>query len=576
MEVFEVLVLRRERQRRGWSLTKLTHNLEAERSVLGAILIDNVTFSVAAAAIVDSRVFFRDAHRRIFERMVALSRRGQPIDLVTLREELELAGELDEVGGPSYIASLVDGVPRATNVESYARIVNEKAVRRRLLEVSRRLAEGAYDDEDLADVTERATQAITTAMECDSIQAVSPRKLRLTPASSIAVRPVRWLWDGRIALGSFGLLGGREGIGKSLVGYTLAAELSRGRLAGAFLGIKKAVVVVATEDSKAHTIIPRLMAAGADLTMVHFVTVVKAGADTELVLPVDVPELARAIREVSAALVLFDPLMSRLAAALDSHKDAEVRRALEPLAQLADETNTSLVGLIHVNKASTNDPLTMLMASRAFAAVARFVLFAMVDPEDEQKRILGLAKSNLGRTDVPTLSYRIMSHRVAETAEGEVWTGRLEWLGEAAGTIREAIQHTTTTGDKSATSAASEWLMDYLVAVGGSADSAEVKRAGAKAGHTADHVRRARERLRLKAVSVGFPRTTKWALQSQSGHGSGHIDSSSLTTATTATTGEFSDELIDCRQRPVAAVRAVREDSASDATTGPEPINVRI
>src|SRR5688500_20177546 len=100
----------------------LSHNLEAERSVLGAILIDNDAFNVAAA-IIDSRAFFRDARRRIFERMMDLSERSQPIDLITLKEELERAGELEEVGGPAYIASLVDGVPRSTNVEYYAQIV---------------------------------------------------------------------------------------------------------------------------------------------------------------------------------------------------------------------------------------------------------------------------------------------------------------------------------------------------------------------------------------------------------------------------------------------------------------------
>ena len=70
----------------------LPHNLEAERSVLGAVLIDNETFNVAAA-IIDGKAFFRDAHRRIFERMMDLSERSQPIDLVTLKEELERVRE---------------------------------------------------------------------------------------------------------------------------------------------------------------------------------------------------------------------------------------------------------------------------------------------------------------------------------------------------------------------------------------------------------------------------------------------------------------------------------------------------
>src|SRR5215510_9480546 len=104
----------------------LPHNLEAEKSVLGAILIHNPAFN-HAAELIDARDFFRDAHRRIFDRMVALSERGDAIDFVTLKEELSKAGELDEVGGPAYVASLADGVPRATNVEYYAKIVKEKS-----------------------------------------------------------------------------------------------------------------------------------------------------------------------------------------------------------------------------------------------------------------------------------------------------------------------------------------------------------------------------------------------------------------------------------------------------------------
>src|SRR5436309_4366213 len=116
----------------------LPHNLEAERSVLGAILLHNDAFNLAAE-VIDSRDFYRDAHRRIFDKMVALSERNDPIDLVTLKEELQRAGELEEIGGPAYIASLADGVPRSANVEHYARIVKEKATLRSLIHSANRI-----------------------------------------------------------------------------------------------------------------------------------------------------------------------------------------------------------------------------------------------------------------------------------------------------------------------------------------------------------------------------------------------------------------------------------------------------
>jgi replicative DNA helicase len=141
----------------------LPHSLDAERSVLGAILISNEAFN-HAAELIDSRDFFRDAHRRIFDKMVALSERGDAIDFITLKEELGRAGDLDEVGGPAYIASLTDGVPRSANVEYYARIVKEKSTLRNLIHSANKILSEAYEAEQepdlLLDEAERAIFAI--------------------------------------------------------------------------------------------------------------------------------------------------------------------------------------------------------------------------------------------------------------------------------------------------------------------------------------------------------------------------------------------------------------------------------
>ncbi len=148
----------------------LPHNLEAERCVLGAILIHNDAFNVAAE-LVDARDFFRLAHRQVFEGMVDLSERGQAIDLVTLRDELSRAGVLEAVGGPAYVASLVDGVPRSTNVEHYARIVKERATLRNLIDSANRIVATAYAAQEDADVVlDRAEQEIFSIAE-DRVQA---------------------------------------------------------------------------------------------------------------------------------------------------------------------------------------------------------------------------------------------------------------------------------------------------------------------------------------------------------------------------------------------------------------------
>ena len=138
----------------------LPHNLEAERSVLGAILLHNDAFNLAAE-VIDSADFFRDAHRRIFDKMVKLSERGDAIDLVTLKEELGRAGELEEVGGPAYITALVDGVPRSTNIDYYARIIKEKATLRRLISSANKIVTTAYEGAEDADlILDQAEHAI--------------------------------------------------------------------------------------------------------------------------------------------------------------------------------------------------------------------------------------------------------------------------------------------------------------------------------------------------------------------------------------------------------------------------------
>ena len=148
----------------------LPHNLEAERSVLGAILVHNDAFNMAAQ-VIDSRDFYRDAHRRIFDKMVALKERRDAIDFVTLTEELARGGELDDVGGPAYIASLADGVPRATNVEYYARIVKEKATLRNLIYAANKILTNAYEADQESDLILDEAETAIFAVADDRLKA---------------------------------------------------------------------------------------------------------------------------------------------------------------------------------------------------------------------------------------------------------------------------------------------------------------------------------------------------------------------------------------------------------------------
>jgi replicative DNA helicase len=138
----------------------LPHNAEAERTVLGAVLVDNAAFN-SAAEILNREDFHREAHRRIFDAMAALAERSQPIDDVTLKDELGRTQSLEAIGGAAYLASLLDGLPRLTNVEPWARIIKEKAVLRNLIHASQRIVQSCYEaEDDAALILDRAEKAI--------------------------------------------------------------------------------------------------------------------------------------------------------------------------------------------------------------------------------------------------------------------------------------------------------------------------------------------------------------------------------------------------------------------------------
>jgi replicative DNA helicase len=143
----------------------LPHNADAERTVLGAILVDNQAFN-SAAEVLTRDDFHRDAHRRIFEGMAALAEKSEPIDLVTLKNELTRSQSLDAAGGVAYLAGLVEGVPRLENVLPWSRIIREASVLRNLIHASARIAQEATAAQDTADaILDRAEQAIFAIAE---------------------------------------------------------------------------------------------------------------------------------------------------------------------------------------------------------------------------------------------------------------------------------------------------------------------------------------------------------------------------------------------------------------------------
>src|SRR6202140_1144065 len=138
----------------------MPHNVEAERTILGAILLDNNAINPAIEKL-KPEDFFHDHHRRIYQQMIVLGETQQAIDLVTLTDQLHRSGGLESSGGPAYIAQLMDGVPHVTNVEHYARIVKEKSLLRALIHATNSIQQQALEAEEDADaILDRAESAI--------------------------------------------------------------------------------------------------------------------------------------------------------------------------------------------------------------------------------------------------------------------------------------------------------------------------------------------------------------------------------------------------------------------------------
>jgi hypothetical protein len=334
---------------------------------------------------------------------------------------------------------------------------------------------------------------------CDDVEAKIPlgRTLAVCTASDITPERVEWLVPYFIPKGAITLLSGREGLGKSLLSLYWVGELTRGKLTDR----PQDAVIIAAEDSREHVIVPRLIATGADLARVHFVDVEEDGILAgSIVLPIDIPGLERVVQGFDVGLLVIDPLSSSLSISIDSHKDASVRQALDPLSKMAARTQAAVLALMHLNKAQGIDLNSRVMGSRAFVAAARANIVVAEDPDYPKRRVAALAKSNLGPTDVSAIGFRV------ESVELETGSTGVAIMTERRNVALSDL--VAPSEDREEQTNAASWLLDYLAANGGEAAKVDIDRAGRTAGYSPDQLRRARDKqsvisVREKKVQAG-------------------------------------------------------------------------
>lgn len=346
------------------------------------------------------------------------------------------------------------------------------------------------------------------------------RRLVLTRASDIRPKSVLWGWQDRIPAAHVSLIPGREGIGKSLLLILLTAQITRGTLPGCYFGQPRAVFYCATEDSWQHTIVPRLMAAGADLEQVYRIDVetVEAATGTsavmELTMPRDCDLVSAEVKRLEVAMIALDPLMSVIDRRVDTHNDRDLRTALEPLGRLASETECTIIGLAHFNKSVNDDPLNLVTGSRAFTAFVRSVIAIARDPDSEDGQcIISQVKNNLGRLDQPNLTYVVRPVTVKADAGEACETARLVFTGESEKSVRDILADTATAADRSERAECAAWLRDALGA--GPRRTKEIEAEATAAGFSSRTLTRARKRAGVDAVQkpTGSKGRNEWWLQ---------------------------------------------------------------
>lgn len=334
--------------------------------------------------------------------------------------------------------------------------------------------------------------------------------LELIDAAGIQPMPTRWLWPGWLARGKLHVVAGAPGSGKTTISLAIASAITRGAaLPSGWCPERGSVLIWSGEDDPADTLVPRLLAAGADLRQVRFVGDVHDRSGARAFDPAyDVAALAEAsagMRDLS--LLIVDPLVSAVAG--DSHKNAEVRRGLQPLVNLAAERGVALLGITHLSKGTQGrDPLERLTGSLAFGALARVVYgTARQQAEDGELRRFTFAriKSNIG-PDGGGFAYSIEHIEI----EGGISTSKVMWGDAVEGEARELLAEPVNDEGNAEARSAIVFLRDLLAT--GALPVKTVRKHADESGFAWRTVQRAMRAAGIESKRGGFGLPATWSL----------------------------------------------------------------
>jgi putative DNA primase/helicase len=357
--------------------------------------------------------------------------------------------------------------------------------------------------------------------KCDELEA--DRQAQKQPtlvtrcAAEIEPKRIDYLWPGRIARGKHTAIAGEPGDGKSQLSVFVAAMITTGGHWPCNEGHAPVgnVLILNAEDGADDTIVPRLIAAGADLKRVHIVSAVMqedGKGRRSFNLQADLALLEKKIAEIgSVALVIIDPISSYMGKT-DSHKNAEVRSALEPASEMAERMKVAILSITHFSKTGAGNngkALHRFIGSIAFVGAPR-AAFAVIQDTDNEGRMLLLHAKNDMAAKPQGLAYRLVQRTVGDEGEGIVASYIAFDSTPVTVSADEAMRASEDGGDRAAAGEAEDFLLDKLSA--GPLPSKEAEEHAKAIGIAPRTLRRARKKLGVIAEKGGLKEGWTWRL----------------------------------------------------------------
>jgi putative DNA primase/helicase len=332
--------------------------------------------------------------------------------------------------------------------------------------------------------------------------------IRYRNAATITVRPIEWLWINRFACGKISMISGNPGLGKSQIIVSMAAIITRGALWPDGTSCQAgSVLFLSAEDDAADTLIPRLIAANADLTRVDIIdTLVEINNGAELEgqvnLSTNIASLEKLLLEIKNVAVIFiDPITAYLGDTND-HRNAGVRAVFGPLAKLAEKYNIAIICVSHNNKNGAQEALFRVIGSIGFVAASRAAFAVIKDPDNEGRRLFLPLKNNIGN-DKTGLAFTIESCVIHD----EINTSCIRWSDECITTTADEamVSSSRNMGKHSdeATTFLSEMITTEFYPV------VELFELAKKNGISEKMLRKAKEKLNISHTRSGFGKDSK-------------------------------------------------------------------